>query len=212
MLMDPENATLVEKWERIVSRILADESAGQQELYDAFERGIRFYLAPRLKTQDVADKVHDTFVAVVAAIRAGHVREAARLPGFVRTIAHRQAAGHIEEAARRHSSSLDSVGQLLPSSDGLNPEQETMRRERLQFTRKILKALPEIDRQIVRRFYFEEQSPVQICEDLRITYTQFRLRKCRAKERISELAREVMRKKPRAEKFLLRKKAVAGHL
>jgi hypothetical protein len=39
------------------------------------------------------------------------------------------------------------------------------------------------------RFYLQEQSPRQICRDLGLTPTQFRLTKSRAKARFTELGR-----------------------
>ena len=199
-----------ETWARIVGRILAGEPEGQAELYEVFDRGLRVYFVRHLGTEDVEDKVHDTFIAVVAAIRGGQMREALRLPGLVRIIAQRQVAYHAAEAARCHPESLDTGKHSLAASDGLDPEREALLSERQQFARRILRALPEIDRQILRRFYFEGQSAEQICAAFRINPTQFRLRKHRAKERISELAREVMKKKP-ARELLLRKQAASGH-
>src|SRR6476620_8305812 len=46
--------------------------------------------------QDVDDKVHDTFLIVVQAIKNGDLREPDRIMGFVRTVARRLVAGHID--------------------------------------------------------------------------------------------------------------------
>ena len=43
------------------------------------------------------DKVHDTFLVVVQAIRRGELRDPQRLMGFVRTVVRRQVAAHIDK-------------------------------------------------------------------------------------------------------------------
>ena len=200
-----------EKWERIVAQIRAGDVAGQEALYEAFGRGVRFYLANQLQAEDIEDKVHDAFLTVLAAIRAGQVREPARLAGFVRTIAQRQVAGYIAEAMRRRSEAADPEEELLAPDESPDPEQEMMLRERREFVRRLLLALPEIDRRILSLFYFEGRPAEQICRQLKISETQFRLRKHRAKERFSELAREAMKKRKPPGQVLLRKQAAAGH-
>jgi DNA-directed RNA polymerase specialized sigma24 family protein len=51
----------------------------------------------------------------------------------------------------------------------------------------VLNTLPRRDREVLVRFYLQEQSPGQICRDMRLTATQFRLTKSRAKARFTEL-------------------------
>ena len=200
-----------EKWERIVAQIQAGGAAGQEALYEMFGRGVRFYFANQLQAEDIEDKVHDTFLTVLAAIRAGQVREPARLAGFVRTIAQRQVAGYIAEAVRRRSEAVDPDEELSALDEGPDPEQEAILRDRREFARRILQALPVVDREILTLFYFDGRRAEQICRQLKITETQFRLRKHRAKERFSELAREAMKKRKPPGQVLLRKQAAAGH-
>jgi len=73
-------------WVDLVERIRSSETDGLAELYLLFSKGIRFYLCRQLGPQELDDKVHDTFVVVVQAIRRGELREPQRLMGFVRTI------------------------------------------------------------------------------------------------------------------------------
>lgn len=53
------------------------------------------------------------------------------------------------------------------------------------------------DREILMRFYLEEQSQDQICTEMGLTETQFRLLKSRAKTRFAEMSRKALtRKRP----------------
>ena len=61
----------------------------------------------------------------------------------------------------------------------------------------LLNALTARDREMLLRFYVREQSPDQICAEMGITETQFRLVKSRAKARFAELRRiGLTRKRP----------------
>ena len=60
---------------------------------------------------------------------------------------------------------------------------------------RILKSLPQRDREILIRFYLHEQRPEQICEDMNLSETQFRLIKSRAKARFGELGKRRMSKR-----------------
>src|SRR5205823_3440220 len=92
--VSPESyAGLVE----LVERIRSGQTDGMEDLYQMFSKGIRFYLCRQLGPQDLDDKIHDTFVVVVQAIRKGELREPQRLMGFVRTIVRRQVAAHIDK-------------------------------------------------------------------------------------------------------------------
>src|SRR3974390_1663703 len=83
------------EWVELVERIRDGRTDGMTELYQLFSRGIRFYLCRQLGPQEIDDKVHDTFVVVVQAIRKGELRQPQRLMGFVRAIVRRQVAAHI---------------------------------------------------------------------------------------------------------------------
>lgn len=204
----PWDPVQTEQWERIVHGILRGDRAAQDELYQVFERPVRFHMSRYLPGQEVTDKIHDTFVTIVSAIVSGQVRDARRLPGFVWTIVHRQVAGYMEDA--RRSESLDAQTQVAHGQNGLAAERGLLRAEQRQLALRLLRRLPEVDRQILQRFYFAEESPRQICEALGINHTQFRLRKNRAKQRMEEMMQEATQKRDRL-KILLRKGASSEH-
>jgi RNA polymerase sigma-70 factor (ECF subfamily) len=177
-------------WVELVERIKSGESGSMEELYQLFSKGIRFYLCRQLGPQELDDKVHDTFVVVVQAIRRGELREPERLMGFVRTIVRRQVAAHIDKVVhnRREQVELDSTVRVADTRE--NPEESAIFRQRTDLIQRVLGELPERDREILTRFYLDEQSQEQICEDMSLTETQFRLLKSRAKARFGELGKK----------------------
>ena len=182
-------------WPGLVTRIRRGDESGMEDLYRLFARGIRYYLCRQLGVQELDDKVHDTFLIVVQAIRRGDLREPERLMGFVRTVVRRQVAAHIDQVihSRRDEMHLD-VGVRVV--DGRrNPEQNMAFQQKVDFMQEILALLSERDREILTRFYLYEQSQDEICREMNLTETQFRLLKSRAKQRFGELGRKKQQQK-----------------
>jgi len=177
-------------WANLVEQIRRDDPAGMEELYRVFARGIRFYLCRQLGPQELDDRVHDTFLIVVQAIRRGDLREPERLMGFVRTIVRRQVAAHIDGLvqSRRQEVEID-MNARLPDRTW-NPEQSLASTEHVHLMRRVLSALSERDREVLVRFYLHEEPQAQICRDMELTETQFRLLKSRAKARFGELGKK----------------------
>jgi RNA polymerase sigma-70 factor, ECF subfamily len=174
----------------LVERIRGGETDGMEELYVLFSKGIRFYLCRQLGPQEFDDKVHDTFVLVVQAIRRGELRDPQRLMGFVRTIVRRQVAAHIDRVVHIRKDHMDLETSARIADPNTNPEEAAIFRQRVELIRRVLGELSDRDREILTRFYLREQGQEQICSEMDLTETQFRLLKSRAKARFGELGRK----------------------
>jgi RNA polymerase sigma-70 factor (ECF subfamily) len=179
-------------WPELVESIQKGERSGMEELYRVFSRGVRFYLCRQLGPQDLDDKVHDTFLIVVQAIRKGELREPERLMGFVRTVVRRQVAAQIDRAvqSRREQAELDTSSAVSDQRD--TPEQAAILRQHEQVAENVLRSISVRDREILTRFYLMEQTQEQICDGMNLSETQFRLLKSRAKARFGELGRKTL--------------------
>jgi len=188
-------------WPELVMRIRRGEESGMEDLYRLFGRGIRFYLCRQLGMQELDDKVHDTFLIVVQAIRRGDLREPERLMGFVRTVVRRQVAAHIDQVvhSRREELHLD-VG-VRVVDNRRNPEQNMAFQQKVDFMVDVLRQLSDRDREILTRFYLEEQSQEQICSEMKLTETQFRLLKSRAKARFGDTGKRKLQQKSMTQFF-----------
>jgi RNA polymerase sigma factor (sigma-70 family) len=187
---DPRDAESYAEWIALVERIRTGQITGMTELYQLFSKGIRFYLCRQLGPQELDDKVHDTFVVVVQAIRRGELREPSRLMGFVRTIVRRQVAAHIDRVVQTRRDQIDLDSTLRLASPGDNPEEKAMFSQRSDLINRVLEELSDRDREILTRFYLLEQSQDQICSEMALSETQFRLLKSRAKARFGELGKK----------------------
>jgi len=197
-------------WPALVQQIQRGDSDGMEQLYRIFGRGIRFYLCRQLGPQELEDRFHDTFVIVVQAIQRGELREPDRLMGFVRTIVRRQVAAHIDDAVhrRREEIEIDNGARLAtPAGD---PEETAIRQQRKDLMVRVLQRMGRRDREILTRFYLHEQTQEQICEEMSLTETQFRLLKSRAKARFGDLGKRKLQHKALSAVFM-RSSAAGSH-
>ena len=183
-------------WHDLVDRIRRGEESGMEELYRLFARGIRYYLCRQLGHQELDDKVHDTFVIVVQAIRKGELREPERLMGFVRTVVRRQVAAYIDDVVHSRKEELNLEVGVRVADRRSNPEQTLVSRQKIDLMFTVLKSLSDRDRDILTRFYLYEQPQEQICAEMNLTETQFRLLKSRAKARFGELGKRKLQRRP----------------
>ena len=172
-------------WVRLARSIPADD-ARTADLYASLTAPLRTRLSRVVSPDDVDDSVHEVVLIVLGAIRRHELRDPERLIGFVRTIAYRISVAHIRGRIlrRRFVEEVDTV-----ASRDQSPEESAASKERVEHLARVLHRLSARDREILDRFYFREQNPEQICLEMQLTATQFRLFKSRAIARCFNLAR-----------------------
>jgi RNA polymerase sigma factor (sigma-70 family) len=177
------------EWADLVANIQQGRQDAIERLYALFGRGVRYFLSRQLGPQDIDDKVHDTFLVVLNAIRRGDLREPDRLMGFVRTVVRRSVANHIDHIVvqRKDYTGLDE-NFAMPDAR-TDPERDTLRRQRISIMKQVLRSISRRDREILTRFYLHEQTQEEICHEMGLNDTQYRLLKSRAKARFAELGR-----------------------
>jgi len=162
------------------------------ELYHVFGRGIRYFLLRKLGPKDVDDRVHDVFLIVVDSIRNGELRDPERLMGYVRTVVKRQIAASIADAVNRRNTEVDYEDNLFSLADSReDPEREVEAHQREEIARRVLETVSGRDREILYRFYVQEQPMEVIMEQMDLSYNQFRLLKSRALTRFGKIGRRL---------------------
>ena len=176
------------QWSDIVEKIRLGDESGMQELYAVLSDGVRASLARSVGTQAMEDRLHEIVVIVLQAIQDGDLRDPERLMGFVRTVTRRRVIAHIRAAAFQRQRFVTVTGAEPSASFEQNPEVCVARRQQIDHAKTVLGKLGHRDREILDRFYFLEQSPKQICGEMKLSTTQFRLFKSRAIARCFDLA------------------------
>ncbi len=193
----------MEDWVDIVERIRSGDQSGVKELYDVFSRGIRYHLRRHLGSHDLDDHVHDCFLVVIQAINKGDLHEPKHLMGFVRTIVSRKLAGFIGHRMESRKQIEADSSKFIP--DGrLDPELTAISKQNKEMIAKLLRAIPPRDKDILTRFYLYEESPEQICREMKLTATQFRLMKSRARAKFGELGKQRLTMNTLLRRFKLR--------
>ncbi|HLH43445.1 MAG TPA: RNA polymerase sigma factor [Bryobacteraceae bacterium] len=195
-------------WRSLVERIRIGDSAACEELYSTAFTDVRRWFSQRLGVQYADDRTHDTYLATIRAIINGDPREPDRLPGFIHVIAHRHFCSSLRSLRKRRFREIapDNLALLDPACD---LDRVVIAREKRDWAKRALCALPPEQGEVLERFYVLEQSAEQICREMGLTETQFRLLKWRAKAQFGAIAKK--RLQGQALKRLSRR-AVAGQL
>ena len=186
--------TQIEEWTQMVDRVQANDPRGIEDLYTYFSKGARFYFCRHLGLEELDDRVHDSFLLVLDRLKRGELRDPERLMGFIRTILRRQVAAYVRGAVeeRRDYAQLDAESEYCLDFRGC-PEERIIDIEAVDIMERVMRAMSLREREILTRFYLLEQAAESICKDMRISMTQFRLMKSRAKGRLGALGRRSLR-------------------
>ena len=170
----------------VVKNVEDGAPEGMEQLYRVF-RMLSGSLRRQWGYQDYEDRMHDAFLVVVEAIRQGKLREPGALPSYILGIARLSLCSNIGVRAR-HERLYGTLRHWITSRQGkATPEEVLEEKERFQIMRELLGTLSDKERQILTRFYLHEQSKDQICREMNLTDTQFRLAKSRAKQRLGRM-------------------------
>lgn len=197
-------------WSQLVELVQSGSTTGMDRLYRLYARGIRFHVCRQLGPRELDDRVHDIFLTIVASIQKGDVREPERLTGFVRTIIRRQIAGYINESVVQRKEEVELDSGIKVRDVSRTPEQTMLNSQQRDLVQHVLERLNQRDREILTRFYLFEQSQEEICSEMELSETQFRLLKSRAKTRFGELGKKKLQRAALSQVFL-RVSASASH-
>ena len=178
----------------IVDGIRAGRTESMEAFYRILKATPRSFLAGQIPRQDIEDRLHETFRLVVSAIRRGQLRDPERFMGFVYVVLRRQAMLQIGQLVVGRRLKNIEEGWRVPSA--VNLEATAFLDQRLRFAAQILKQMPDLERAVLVEFYLNEKPAKQICEELGLTDTQFRLLKWKAKSRLGKLGRRELRTGP----------------
>ena len=175
----------------LVQRVRSREGAAIEDIYALMLEIAGPHYRRRLSSGDVEDRLHEVFWIIVEAIETGALRKPGALAPFIRTVLRYQAAASVRGATRRR---LDTrADESLKLYDGHpNPEEILLATERKVLLRRLIQLLARPDREILSRFYLDGQGREQICREMKLSATQFRLNKSRAKERSSRIAAKLL--------------------
>ena len=184
----------------LLTCIQQSDRFAESELCELLHPGLRLIAERRANRQDSDDIAQEAMLAVLEAARAGKITSADAVAAFARAVVHNMCCNKVKQLSRARLQG-NSEDMAVLRSPHPTPEESAGERQSLSIARKILAELHPQQRELLRRFYLEEQTPEQICEDMGLTATQFRLAKSRAKARFGGMGRLHLTRKARGGEF-----------
>ena len=163
-----------------LERLQRGDSRTEQHFVSYFGELIRLKLRSKLRSVDAIEDVRqETFVRVLALVRADEIREPGRLGALVNSVCNNVLLEHYR-AGSKAGSSLDDVpehsfiSQEIASS-GIETHEVQL------LVRKILSDLPERDRRLLQMVLLEERDKDAVCAELGLSREYLRVLVHRAK-------------------------------
>ena len=150
-----------------------------------YSRGLRFLLRRKTRDPELAeDFLQETWAIALVKIRNGGLDDPGRLAGYLCGIANNLAQSEYRRVTRQRTSINSEIIELIPDESS-NPLRHVTRAEVCRQVNSLLKDLKkERDREILRRFYVQEEDKESICSYLDVDSAHFNRVLFRARQRL----------------------------
>jgi RNA polymerase sigma factor (sigma-70 family) len=187
----------------MVAGVRAEDPIATEDLYRLIARYATRWAYRQLGNYyayDGADCIQDVFVQVTIQIRKDNVQHPEALIGYIRTITKRLICAEIgARMQRRQQVILDTHDESNAASNkrdsGHDPEHTCGLKEQDDFVDRAFQELAPREKDILRRFYLEEQPCGRIMCEMNLSETQYRLLKSRAKAKFGEAGKRLIAKR-----------------
>jgi len=172
----------------LVTRIAAGDRGAENEFVVRYQRGIRTLVRRHARSADpiVDDLVQEVLQHVLCRLREGALRDTEALGPYVRSAVVFTTAAEYRRRARRGEEKL-SDEMDLPSED-IGPSALAEQRDTHAAVSRLVAELPTPrDRELLTRFYINEQPKSEVCAALAIDENHFHRVVFRARERLRAL-------------------------
>jgi RNA polymerase sigma-70 factor (ECF subfamily) len=171
-----------ERQSTLAERLRSHEPAAEEELVRQFSKRVAVLVLARTRDREAArDLTQEVMLAVVLALRNGHLRETERLAAFVYGTARNVINNYLRSRNRvPRAESIDTAPDVASTPDPVE------RRERVALGRRVLRNLETIDRTILLLTLVEGLKPAEIAVRLGLTPEVVRSRKSRAVRKLTE--------------------------
>jgi RNA polymerase sigma factor (sigma-70 family) len=195
--MNSPHAAVSPNFSHLLALVYNGNPSAAEEIIERLLPGLRAIICRRVNPQDVEDVVQDTATDLLCAIRGRQLHNPEALPYFARKIAIRRCAACISGLVKNRQTEVEIVDEeFAPLRVKPVAEDLCVEKQRQRLAVEALSRLSARDREVLQRFYLREQSPEQICAEMGLTATQFRLTKSRAKEKFGHIGRTMERTGP----------------
>lgn len=177
-----------ESW---ASRIAAGDGDAETEFIRHYQTAVRALVRRRTRSlePDVDDMTQDVLRSTLMALRKGNLRDPSTLPAYLRGAVVLIARAHYRKQHRRGEDHLVALDDTLESDD--DPARNLGRSQLAAVMRRLIDELGvERDRELLQRFYLQEQAKETVCAELGIGVDHFHRVAFRARERLRLLLQQ----------------------
>lgn len=174
--------------EQLVQRIARGDSAAEKLLFLRHQRTVKLLALRQCRgsSTDADDVVQDVFAQVFERLRAGELNDNTLFSHYLRQAIHNRCLQYFRNSGVEQSVLPEALPD--PQDPQGSPLDRMLREEGRATLLKLMRELPqERDRELLYRFYAEQQDRRRICTDLRIDPMHFRKVLSRARQRMREL-------------------------
>lgn len=172
----------------IVQGIRDGDSGAESRLFERYSNGLRYLLLRRVHDDERAqDLLQDTFYIAISKLREIDLENPERLAGYLRGIAIRVA---LNAGRRRQREPYAMEAEAVAQIPDREPRQfdHVAREQTLKAVHKLLRSMPiKRDREILTRFYVEDQDKDEICKALNLDSLHFNRVLFRARKRFRKI-------------------------
>ena len=173
----------------LVEQIRRGETSAEERLAGLFHERVRILALARTRNREAAiELAQDVVMAVLIALRNGHIRESAKLTEFV----YGTARNHLNNYFRVRSRAPQE-DELLPDHGVVEPSDPIAELERITLVRQALTMLNADDRKILLLTLVDGLKPGEIARRLGLSSEVVRARKSRLLKKVIEHVRALSR-------------------
>ena len=177
--------------ESVLASAVSPRGDLQDDIYLRYRRPLmQVFLQRRIDRDAAQDLLQRTFLQAIKKMRSDGLDDPGNLGGYLYRTACKLATAYWRgELSRRH----DSDGELLSNlrDDALSLEESLDHDLRARCVRELMRKLSVArDREVLERFYLQEESRVAIRESMNLTELQFNQVLWRARQRFAEILRK----------------------
>jgi len=188
VLHEPEDQQEARVSAELSQRIGAGDRAAEAQLVERYERGVLYLLRRRTRDTELAlDLRQETFRIAIEKLRAKEIAEPDRVGAFVRGIAVNLAIAAVRKTARRATTADSDAVELVAAPDAGPDDAIALEQTRTAVRALLAEMSVARDREILLRFYIEDQDKEAICGALGVDSAHFNRVLFRAKQRFREL-------------------------
>ena len=180
-MSDEGSASALVSESQLVARIREGDATAEDALVTNYRRAVLMIAVARTHDREAArDLTQEILLAVLVAVRAGHLREPEKLPAFIQGTARNLVNNYLRTQIRRRETELQNADCFVDQIEVLEHA------ERQRLFRKEMASLNILDQQILLFSLVDGHSLAEIARRLGLSHEAVRARKSRAIRKIEE--------------------------